>query len=88
MGYRLKPKNFRSWLRPIRDNSDVPVSRNWYKNLFKQINGSPSVSRDMDVIIILPIIFIKNEKLLNSNTNSLWYRRFQIGCVFAEYDLF
>ena len=43
------------------------------------------------------IISIKNEKLLNSNNirskanfckAPLGYRRFQIGCVFAEYDLF
>ena len=36
---------------------------------------------------------INNEKLLNSNNNRsknkapLGYRRFQIGCVFTEYDL-
>ena len=51
-------------------------------------------SRDMEVFIILSIIFIKNEKLLNSNNNRskpkfvLEYRRFQIGCVFAEHDRF
>ena len=44
---------------------------------------------------IKSIISIKNEKLLNSNNNrskpeflaQLGYRRFQIGCVFAEHDL-
>ena len=32
-GYNLKPKHFRSWSRPIRVLSDVPVSRKWYKNV-------------------------------------------------------
>ena len=29
--YRLKPKHFSSWSKPMRVLSDVPVSRNWYK---------------------------------------------------------
>ena len=29
--YKLKPKHFSSWSRPMRVLSDVPVSRNWYK---------------------------------------------------------
>ena len=50
-------------------------------------------SLDTDV----SILSIKNEKLLNSNNHGsklkffqtpLGYRRFQIGRVFAEYDLF
>ena len=54
-------------------------------------------SCDTAVIIILSIIFIKNEKLLiqimiGANLSylgfSAGYRRFQIGCVFAEYNLF
>ena len=32
-GYSLKPKHFRSWLRPMRVLSFVPVSRNWYMKL-------------------------------------------------------
>jgi len=35
MWYRMKPKNFRSWLRPIRVLSYVPVSGNWYKTVSK-----------------------------------------------------
>ena len=34
-GYLRKPKNLRSWLRPIRVLSDVPVSRNGYKTVYK-----------------------------------------------------
>ena len=39
-GYRLKVKHFRSWSRPTRVLSNVPVSRNRYKtvsNLFKNL---------------------------------------------------
>ena len=49
-------------------------------------------SRDSDVLLIFSILSIKNEKLLNSNNKRskppLGYRRFQIGCVFSEQDLF
>ena len=31
MGYKLRPEHFRSWSKPIRVLSNVPVSRNWYK---------------------------------------------------------
>ena len=33
-GY-MTPENLRSWTIPIRHESDVPVSRNWYKTVSK-----------------------------------------------------
>jgi len=49
-GYRLKPKNFRSWSKPIRVLSDVPVLRNWYKTvskLFKNLRFSISFKQNI-----------------------------------------
>ena len=39
-GYRLKPKHFKRWSRPILYLSDVPVSRNWYKTVAKLYQNS------------------------------------------------
>jgi len=38
MGYRLKPNHISSWSRPMKVISDVPVSRNWYKTVSKELS--------------------------------------------------
>ena len=37
-GYRLKANHFSFWSRPMKVISDVPVSRNWYNTVSKELS--------------------------------------------------
>ena len=91
MGYRLTPENFRSWLRYI-----------WCFCLEKLIKYCVNII-PKQIQIRLCVRFVVLKRSYSANTQPIWkqryptetwdsqvsvgYNRFQIGCVFVEYDL-
>ena len=65
-GYRLKPKHFSSWSRPMRVLSDVPVSRNWYKlcQIYTNICMYKSLYKNSRFKRIIFIIYTTNLKTI------------------------
>ena len=77
-GNRLKANHFTSWSRPMKVISDVPVSRNWYKTVSKELTFAAN-SNFVSLYLHNPdfVIFVSlSLKYQRFTFTNFWKRRY------------